>query len=310
MKKLLLTTTVLAMGLGVSGAYAMTGAEISLSGSSKWSYKVVDDGDNEGGANDSSFAISNSVTVASSNTSDSGLTYGTSLTLDTSGGPVSDDGMKLFVKGPFGEIRTGTGTAGDSYGIDADGFVEGEESKVKGSTVGKGTDSSISYFTPSISGIEAAISYTDAGTESKADSSEFGVKFTTAIAGGDMAFQFAQANTSDNGSAGSASAKDTSFGVNFAFGDLTLRAASNKSEPDGGDEKDVVDFGLSYNLNSDVVLGLYNRDGEEGSTDLAETGISMTYTVAPGLSANVAYTTSEEGDDDTTATTAYIKVAF
>jgi len=54
----------------------------------------------------------------------------------------------------------------------------------------------------------------------------------------------------------------------------------------------------------------YNRDGEEGDTELAETGISMTYTVAPGLSTNVAYTTSETGDDDSSATTAYIKVAF
>ena len=310
MKKLLLTTTVLAMGMGVSGAYAMTGAEISLSGSSKWSYNAVDDGENTGGGNDSSFSISNSVTVASSNTSDSGLTYGTSLTLDTSGGPVNDDGMKLFVKGPFGEIRSGTGTAGDSYGIDADGFVEGEKSTVGGSSVGKGSDSSISYFTPSISGIEAAISYTDAGDESKADSSEFGLKFTTAIGVGDLTFQFAQANTSDNGTDANSGGKDTSFGVNLALGDLTLRAASNKSEPDGEDEKDVIDFGLSYKLNSDVVVGLYNRDGEEGDTELAETGISMTYTIAPGLSTNVAYTTSEKGDDDSSATTAYIKVAF
>ena len=223
---------------------------------------------------------------------------------------MNDDGMKLFVKGPFGEIRSGTGTAGDSYGIDADGFVEGEVSTVGGASVGKGSDSSISYFTPSISGIEAAISYTDAGDASKADASEFGLKFTTAIGVGDLAFQFAQANTSDNGTDGNSGSKDTSFGVNLGLGDLTLRAASNKSEPDGGEEKDVIDFGLSYKLNSDVVVGLYNRDGEEGDTELAETGISMTYTIAPGLSTNVAYTTSEKGDDDSSAITAYIKVAF
>ena len=98
--------------------------------------------------------------------------------------------------------------------------------------------------------------------------------------------------------------------MNLALGDLTLRAASNKSEPDGGVETEVIDLGLSYQLNSDVVVGLYNRNGEKGDTDLAETAISMTYTVAPGLSTNVAYTTSEEGDDDSSATTAYIKVAF
>ncbi len=77
MKKLLLTTTVLAMGMGVSGAYAMTGAEISLSGSSKWQYNVVDDGENTGWRKWTPLSISNSVTIASSNTSDSGLTYGT-----------------------------------------------------------------------------------------------------------------------------------------------------------------------------------------------------------------------------------------
>ncbi len=61
-------------------------------------------------------------------------------------GIVKDDGMKLFVKGPFGEIRTGTGGAGDSYGIDADGFVDGEKSTVGGASVGNGNDGSISLF--------------------------------------------------------------------------------------------------------------------------------------------------------------------
>ena len=45
MKKLLLSTSVLALSLGMSSAYAMGGAEISISGSSKWTYtsKSVDD---------------------------------------------------------------------------------------------------------------------------------------------------------------------------------------------------------------------------------------------------------------------------
>ncbi len=47
-------------------------------------------------------------------------------------------------------------------------------------------------------------------------------KITTAIGVGDLAFQFAQANTSD-GSDANSGGKDTSFGVNLGLGDLTLR---------------------------------------------------------------------------------------
>ena len=114
MKKILLTTTALALAFGASSAFAMGGAEITLSGSSKWTYDDADDGSEAtGGKNNSSFGINNNVTVASSASSDSGLTYGTSLTLDTGGDAINEDGMKLFVSGSFGELRTGGGGAGD-----------------------------------------------------------------------------------------------------------------------------------------------------------------------------------------------------
>ena len=119
-------------------------------------------------------------------------------------GATFDDVRHVMVDGPSGIVTISPPEEGARYYpsrhqilwpngakarlFAADGFVEGEKSTVGGSSVGKGSDISISYFTPSISGIEAAISYTDAGDESKADSSEFGLKFTTAIGVGDLAF--------------------------------------------------------------------------------------------------------------------------
>ena len=51
-------------------------------------------------------------------------------------------------------------------------------------------------------------------------------------------------------------------------------------------------------------------DDADTSVDRSETAASLTYVVAPGLTANVAYTDSEDGTTTGTATTAYLKVAF
>lgn len=352
MKKLLLATTAIALSFGASSAFAMSGAEISLSGNSKWTYKDVDDGENAGGGNNSSFAIGNVIKVESSATSDSGLTYGTSLALIDDGDTVGDDGMKLFVKGGFGEIRTGSAGAGDSFGIDADGFVQGEVSKVSGHSVAKAGDNSISYFTPSINGLTGAVSYSDAGENSKADVTELGLKFTTGVGGNDVSLQFARANVGGNGAStapadieiesvsvdsvdfttevqslveqlidiaqtasvvSSDSYEVTSFGASFSIDSLTLRVASN-SVDGNGDDREVFDLGASIALNDALTAGFYHRDGDEGEgdakVDVNETGLGLEYTIAPGLTTNLAHSTWEKGEADGSATTAYIKVAF
>ena len=322
MKKLLLTTTALAMGFGVSGAYAMGNAEIDLSGSSKWTYSSSDDGsEDSGGENDTSFAITNSITVASSAASDSGLTFGTSLTLETGGGAVNDDGMKLFIKGPFGEIRTGSGGAGDVFGVDADGKVDGESQKVKGKSVAKAGDSSITYFTPSISGFEAGLSYTDAGTASKADSTELGISFTTDVGGNALKLNFANASTSgngdDNASAATGSSDDQSYGLSYSLGDLSLIVAINSSETEdaGGTttaEYEALGLGLGYKVNDALTFGLYSvsEENKVGDVETDEVAASLTYVIAPGLTTNLAYTSWDQDDDSGSTTAAYIKVAF
>ena len=319
MKRILLTTTALALTFGASSAFAMGNAEIDLGGSSKWTYNDSDDGSEAaGGENNTSFGITNSITVGSSASSDSGLTYGTSLTLETGGGAVNDDGMKLFVKGSFGELRTGSGGAGDSYGLNADGSVEGESnySGTLGSSVAKAGDSSISYFTPSISGFKAAVSYTDAGTDSKADSTELAIAFTTDVGDASAGLNFVTAATDGDG-ADSGSGDDMSFGATYSLNGFALRLAVNSSETENTDgttasDKESVGFGLSYQVSDAMKFGLYSIDTENNADDseVSEVAASLTYVIAPGLSTNLAHTSWEDNDDSGSTTSAYIKVAF
>lgn len=326
MKKVLTASTALVCAMGISGtAFAMGNAEISLSGNSKWTYHSwSDDADNGGGNNDNEFKITNSVTVDSSATSDSGLNYGTSLTLQTGGGAVNDDGMKLFIKGGFGEIRTGSGGAGDSINADATGAVEGEERQgdiSRGDEVAMAGDSSISYFTPQVNGLSGGLTYSNAGSESNADSTEIAVKFKTALGGNDLSATYTQANraASDADDAGEKSA--SSYGLTYSLGSLNLRVAVNSSQTDNGtsglqlNKVSTLGFGANVDLGGGSKLGLYTVSGEDkgdgsSETEVSETALSYTYTVAPGLTTNLAYTSWEEGNASGSNVAAYIKVAF
>ena len=355
-EKILLASTALVMAFGVSGAYAMGGAEITLSGNSKWTYKAwLDDAENMGGNNDNSFTIGNSVTVDSVAASDSGLTYGTSLTLNTGGGAISDDGMKLYVSGGFGEIRTGSGTVGDEINMDVGGVVEGEESagdtSLRGDSVANGSDSSISYFTPTIAGpsggaISGGISFTDAGAESKADTTEIGLKFTADVGGNPLTLSYTQSNTSADGVAdveaspatidpddsttvipavaavtGAGAKSAASYGIGYEAGPISFKVAVNSSSAEDADGNETSDasntgFGLGYKVSDGLKFAVYQVGGEDGDVEYSETAASLTYTIAPGLTTNLAYLTSDTDNTDTktsesySSTTAYIKVAF
>ena len=51
-------------------------------------------------------------------------------------------------------------------------------------------------------------------------------------------------------------------------------------------------------------------DNDDADVDNSETAASLTYVIASGLTANVAFTDSETEGVTGTATTAYLKVAF
>ena len=313
MRKILLASTAL-VAMGVSAA----SADISISGSGKWSYNSVSKSTDGTGVSGDSMSTTMGLTVSSSFASDNGLTYGTSHSL-SSGSAGTNDGIKVFVAGSFGEIRAGGTSAGGAYDVDPS-VTDGESAVASGfhgapSTAVAG-DNGISYFTPSVNGFSAGVSFDDAGAGASAndDVTEMGASYSQAVGDATVKLSYATTDVSSTTDSANDGSSRTSMGAIITMGDLSVTLSANAQEADDGSEDaSGTGIGLSYVLSEGLTLKAHtvsSDDDADASVDKSETAASLTYVVAPGLTANVAYTDSEDGTTTGTATTAYLKVAF
>ena len=314
MRKILLASTAL-VALGVSAA----SADISISGNGKWSYTNNSKSTDNASVSGDSMSTAMAITVASSFASDSGLTYGTSHSLSNG----NNDGKKIYVSGSFGEVRIGGDSAGAAF--DVDPSVADGESATHGATAFHGapttakvTDDGISYFTPSINGFSAGVSFGDAGAGhgENGDVTEMGASYSQTVGDATIKVSYAARDTSASNPGGTDGSEATSMGATITMGDLSVTVAANTQTKDdtssNGDESGTG-IGLSYVLSEGLTLKAHtvsSDDDADSTVDNSETAASLTYVVAPGLTANVAYTDSESGTTTGTATTAYLKVAF
>ena len=312
MRKILLASTAL-VAMGVSAA----SADITLSGNAKWTYSswsVTGSTDNN-----NTFATTNGLTIASSFASDNGLTYGTSHSM-THG--TTNDGQKLYVSGSFGELRFGGATAGDAYDMSAD-VADGEVNKTGAafdgdSKAAMANDNAVSYFTPAINGFSAGAAIGDAGATSDADVAEYGLSYSQDVGGASVKLSYASGDTSSSTSTANDGKSATSMGASISYGDLTVTLASNSYKHDNGSfDYDGTGVGVSYVLQEGLTLKAHTKsadDSKDATYDSNEVAASLTYVVAPGLTANVAYTDYDLTDGGTktsgSATSAYLKVAF
>ena len=320
MRKILLASTAL-VAMGVSAA----SADISISGSAKWTYSSWSNSNDAANASNNTFSTTNDLTIASSFASDNGLTYGSSHSIDESS---TSDGQKFYVSGSFGEVRFGGDSAGDAYDTNASS-ADGELNKTAGTafvgnpTTGKANASAVSYFTPSINGFSAGATLGDAGDNATQnnDVSEMGASYTQNVGDASVTIAYATRDTSETTPGANDGSSATSLGATIGYGDLTVTVAQNEQDADDASQKaSGVGIGVSYVLQEGLTLKAHNRTSDDGasgasSIDSSETAASLTYTVAPGLTANIAYTDSSyttSGGTKTTgsATTAYLKVAF
>ena len=313
MRKILLASTAL-VAMGVSAA----SADISISGSGKWSYSSVSKSTDATGVSGDSMSTTMGLTVSSSFASDNGLTYGTSHSL-SSGSAGTNDGIKVFVAGSFGEIRAGGTSAGGAYDVDPS-VTDGESAVASGfhgapSTAVAG-DNGISYFTPSVNGFSAGVTFEDkgAGASNNNDVTEMGASYSQAVGDATVKLSYATTDVSSTTDAANDGSSRTSMGAVITMGDLSVTLSANAQEADnGGEDASGTGIGLSYVLSEGLTLKAHtvsSDDDADSSVDKSETAASLTYVVAPGLTANVAYTDSEDGTTTGTATTAYLKVAF
>ena len=310
MRKILLASTAL-VAMGVSAA----SADISISGSGKWTYNSVSKSTDATGVSGDSMSTSMGITVSSSFASDNGLSYGTSHTL-TDG---ANDGQKLFVIGSFGEIRAGGASAGAAYDVDPS-VTDGESAVATdfhgAPSTAVASDNGISYFTPSVNGFSAGVTFDDAGSgaSDNDDVTEMGASYSQAVGDATVKLSYATTDVSSTTDSANDGSSRTSMGATVSMGDLSVTLAANAQEADDGSEDaSGTGIGLSYVLSEGLTLKAHtvsSDDDADASVDRSETAASLTYVVAPGLTANVAYTDSEDGTTTGTATTAYLKVAF
>ena len=313
MRKILLASTAL-VAMGVSAA----SADISISGSGKWSYNSVSKSTDASGVSGDSMSTSMGLTVSSSFASDNGLTYGTSHSL-SSGSAGTNDGIKVFVAGSFGEIRAGGSSAGAAYDVDPS-VTDGESAVASGfhgaPSTAVASDNGISYFTPSVNGFSAGVSFDDAGAgaSDNDDVTEMGASYSQAVGDATVKLSYATTDVSSTTDSANDGSSRTSMGAIITMGDLSVTLSANAQEADDGSEDaSGTGIGLSYVLSEGLTLKAHtvsSDDDADASVDKSETAASLTYVVAPGLTANIAYTDSEDGTTTGTATTAYLKVAF
>ena len=308
MRKVLLASTAL-VALGSVSAVA---SEITITGNTTWQYESYSqDGGFSEENNGSSIDHDTDLRFTFTNTTDSGLTL--TMAADVNEGGDMDD-EHLTIAGDFGSIKFSQDIEGVGDGVIAStGLTNDETTKVKGSSekyltnygTSMGAGTMVTYMTPAVNGLQAGISYTDAGIATQADSTEAIVTYTTAFEGGTVKINYASSSMDDNGTSGARSGKDaTSFGIQVGMGALTFVASTNTlSENDDTNDWSGTTVGASYALGNGMTLAVSNVNSEDDKNTqwgYEQTAASVTYSIAPGLTAGLTVTNSKETHTDGT----------
>ena len=325
MRKLLLGTTALAAAASLTANAAL--ADVSISGMIEWSYNSRS---SNVAANDgTTFGQDSDMQVKFSNKTDSGLTIGMTVDLDTDGNDVgaNKDETALSISGGFGKIVLGQDdAAADSYIIDeSDLIAEDQAPSVTSATIGTssslslqdGDSNKISYHLPAMGGLTAGVSFTDAGAPAtSADTTTYGAKYSMSAAGAAITLGYSTATT-DNATQDKDS---TNMGMKIVSGDISLIVSQGNTE---ADDEDIENQGasISYKMPNGMTIGAYtfkSEDDLDAGEEYTRSGAEVQYTIASGLTAVInvddydykAGTSETTVSDSGTNTRLTIKASF
>ena len=229
------------------------------------------------------------------------------------------DDINFSLSGDFGEVYA-TSTADDSAArrLDVAANYTADESStshtlassgdnsVAGETSGATTGGTIiSYFLPTmVDGLKAGVSFSNAGTASKANATEWAVQYAGSASG--MSYKIAyQAGSKD---ANGADAADTAvvsngrsnsgYGIEISASGFTIGTESTSVDKDGTNNDITYTASSVKYVMGDITLAyaVENRDVDGGdASDFSRSAASVSYAIAPGLTANVTTSSSEEG---------------
>jgi len=289
MRKLLLGSTALAAAASLGANTAL--ADVSISGAFEWAYTSMSS--NIAAKDGTSSATDSEIAFKFSNKTDSGLTVGWVVELESDDANTAINESSLSIAGGFGKVVLGgNDSVGDNFGIAGTDIPseEGGTGTAVSATIGTSSDitpasgdsSKISYFLPAMGGLTMGVShYTSlAGTT---DSTEYGARYTMDAGGATVTLGGASGTTE-------AATKDTdsqNIGVKIASGNITVAMGQGQHEANDEDIE-TNDFGISYNMGNGMVVSAYTVDSEDtldAGEEFTRSGMEVAYTIAPGLSA-------------------------
>jgi hypothetical protein len=299
MRKLLLGTTALAAAATLSANAAL--ADVSISGYYEWRYEsrssqnTTYDGTKFGNDSEIKFTFTNKT--------DSGLTVQMVQELQADDGDSAIDEASLSISGGFGKVTLGgnDGPSDSGFGIAANNLVSEEMYAVSGANASSGFThdlgikngdmanlsgdaNKVTYETPAMGGLTAAISYADSGEVGSTDTTQVAAKYAMEAGGAKVTLGVVSGTTE----AATQDVDSSVVGVQIDSGNMSVIVSQSEYEAASNDEQGV-DFGISYKVSDDLKIVGYTTEVEDDSTseEYSNTGFEAVYTIASGLSAIV-----------------------
>ena len=237
--------------------------------------------------------------------------------------PGNSDEASLYIQGDFGQIILGednrasdsfqtwapthAGTYGQDDGNKGPRFYDGARSADDPATDGVDESkppsaevktfagnpsyedsSKIIYFTPDFSGFRFGVSWADSGDSGEEADISLGASYSADLGDMDLTLNVA---TSDNGEDGDDEESSIAYGVAVSWHDLSLTLSHTRFEDGEETGAETTGFGVGYQINDKLSVGGYfanaDNDAEDQSADIVS--LSAGYTIAPGLSATLAW---------------------
>jgi len=271
--------------------------------------------------NGTSAYVQSDVNISFTETTDSGLTMTMNYGLDEHGAndSANTDDINFNIVGDFGEVYA-TSTADDSAArrLDIEAAYTNDESSTPFTIAASGLNSTageanaattsgtiISYFLPEfVPGMDAGVSYSNAGTNSKANATEWAVRYQGEASGMSYTVHYGAGSVDSNGAPAADAqtvangASRSGYGIEVSAGGFTI--GSETTDVDRDDENDDITYtatSVRYAM-GDITLA-YNIEDRNYDTsdpnDLTRTAASVSYAIATGLSASVTTSSTERG---------------
>jgi len=289
MRKLLLNSTAIATVAALTASVAV--ADVSISAATEWSYSSRSSNVT---ANDgTTFGTDGEIKFSFTNKTDSGLTIGYVVELESDDTNSAINESSLSIAGGFGKVVLGGNDhVGDNYGVASTDLPSEESSPtVASASIGTNTDISgmdgdankIAYHLPAMGGLTVGASFTDSGEVGSTDTTAYGFKYKMDANGTAVTIGGATATTE-------ATTTDTdaqNLGVKIVSGNLSFIASQSHLET-VDDDIESTGAAISYKMANGMVLVAHtmkSEDDMEVGEEYTKSGVELQYVVAAGLTA-------------------------